>query len=68
MNILDDAFDGITLGTAQHFDNLSVLPLIGGAGVPGGEAWYDTLDSALGAGSLSVTETSDAGSVPEIKC
>ena len=49
------------------FDNLSVLPLIGGAGAPGGEPWYDTLDSALGAGSLRVTETSDAGSVPEIK-
>ena len=67
MNILDDAFDGITLGTAQHFHNLSVLPLIGGTGAPAGESWYDTLDSALGAGSLRVTETSDAGSVPEIK-
>ncbi len=64
MNILDDAFDGITLGAAQHFENLSVLPLIGRQG---GEPRYDTLDHALGAGSLRVTETSDAGSVPEIR-
>src|SRR5262245_60097241 len=64
MNILDDAFDGITLGNPQHFDNLSILPLVG---QPGTEPWYDTLDAALGAGSLRVTETSDAGSVPEIK-
>ena len=67
MNILDDAFDGITLGTAQVFDNLSVLPLIDGATGPGGLPRYDTLDAALGAGSLRVMETSDAGSVPEIK-
>jgi hypothetical protein len=64
MKILHNTLYGLTLGFPQHFENLTVFPLIG---TPDGEPSYDTLDMALGEGRLRVTETSDAGSVPEIK-
>ena len=64
MNILHDTLDALSLGSPQRFENLTVFPLIG---PPGGGPAYDTLEVALGGGRLRVTETSDGGSVPEIK-
>jgi ARG/rhodanese/phosphatase superfamily protein len=64
MNILRDTFSALSVGTPQQFENLSVFPLIG---APGHMPSYETLDEALGGGRLQVTETSEAGSVPEIK-
>jgi hypothetical protein len=64
MNILQHTLSALTVGAPQQFDNLTVIPLIGSSE---GEASYDTLDEALRTERLRVTETSDAGSVPEIK-
>jgi hypothetical protein len=53
-----------SIGTPITFASLTMVPLL----APGtSEATYDTLDGALAAGSVSVTEVSDAGRVPEIR-
>ena len=64
MNTLNDVFNALELGPPQQFDNLSVFPLIGSRA---DEPSYETLDAALGLGSVRITETSEAGSVPEIR-
>src|SRR5688572_25156900 len=64
MNILDNVLSTLTLGAPQQFQNLQVFPLIGPAHE---EPAYNTLDAALGTDSLRVTETSDAGTVREIR-
>jgi hypothetical protein len=61
MNSIDRPF---TFGTAVTFDNLTILPLLGTSSP---EVHYDTLDAALGRGTLQITEISESGSVPEIK-
>lgn len=54
----------ITCGPDLSFHNLTIVPLLGKSET---EPKYDTLDAALAAGSLHITETSDAGSVPKIR-
>src|SRR5688572_17437306 len=59
LSILSD----LKLGDPIHWGPLSIVPLIGdqpGAGK------YLTLDEALRAGVLDITEISDAGTVPEL--
>jgi hypothetical protein len=53
-----------TLATPITFGTLTMVPLLAPRT---SEPDYDTLDAALAAGSLSVTEVSDAGHVPEIR-
>jgi hypothetical protein len=61
MNSIDTPF---TFGAAVTFESLSIVPLLG---TSLSEAPYDTLDAALGRGTLHITEVSESGSVPEIK-
>jgi hypothetical protein len=61
MNSIDPPF---TFGIAVTFENLTILPLLGTSSP---EVQYDTLDAALGRGTLHITEVSESGSVPEIK-
>ncbi len=60
-----DAVSAITFGPAQTFRNLTLIPVIADDPV---HADYLTLDEALGAKALRIEETSEAGSVPELKC
>jgi len=53
-----------TLGTPISFVNLTMVPVLAPLT---SEPAYDTLDTALAAGSLRVTEVSEAGQVPEIR-
>ena len=53
-----------TIGAAVTFESLSIVPLLG---TSSSEARYDTLDAALGRGTLHITEVSESGSVPEIR-
>lgn len=53
-----------TVGTEVTFENLTILPLLSKSS---SDANYDTLDAALGGGTLDITEVSESGSVPEIK-
>ena len=61
MNNIDTSF---TFGNAVTFESLTIVPLLGTSSP---QARYDTLDAALGRGTLHITEVSDSGSVPEIK-
>jgi len=53
-----------TVGRDVTFENLTILPLLRQSS---SDANYDTLDAALGGGTLDITEVSESGSVPEIK-
>jgi hypothetical protein len=59
-----DAIQSISFGSETTFQNLTMVPILGS-----GERQpeYVTLDEALAAGSVEVTEVSDAGHVPELK-
>jgi len=59
-----DAVSAITFGPAQTFRNLTLIPVIADDPV---HADYLTLDEALGAKALRIEETSDAGTVPELR-
>ena len=56
--------DQVTLGQPQVVHNLTLYPLLA-EGPP--EAGYRVLDEALAAGCTRVTETSEGGSVPELR-
>ena len=51
-------------GPAQSIADLTVFPLLRH---PAPEPWYDTLSSAVAAGTARVTEVSAMGSVPELR-
>ena len=59
-----DAVSAITFGPAQTFRNLTLIPVIADDPV---HADYLTLDEALGVKALRIEETSDAGTVPELR-
>ena len=61
MSSIEGAF---TFGTEVTFENLTILPLLRESS---SEADYDSLDAALAAGTLDITEVSESGSVPEIQ-
>ena len=54
----------LTIGAAQVFRNLTVLPLIDGTAPPTG--WL-TLDQAIGRGVAEISEISEHGSVPQLR-
>ncbi len=53
----------LQIGAAVDVSNLTLFPLLAPEGSPAG---YTTLDEALAAGLVSVTEVSEAGHVPEL--
>jgi hypothetical protein len=58
-----DLLSGVRVGTARRHGGLTVRPLLGPAGRDPG--WL-LLDEAVAAGTLEVTEVSDAGRVPNL--
>src|SRR5215510_968643 len=63
MQIIADTLSRITIGAPVSLGNLTVFPLLNGAG---DAADYLTLDEALEKGLATVTEVSESGSVPEV--
>lgn len=59
-----ESVSAITFGPAQTFRNLTLIPVLADDPV---DADYLTLDEALGANALRIEETSEAGSVPELR-
>ena len=63
MDLIAAALDQFDVGAPVTAGNLAMFPLL----LPGDdEPGYTMLDEALGAGLASVTEVSEAGSVPEL--
>lgn len=58
------ALDSVTFGPPATFQNLTLVPLVARADRDPG---YVTLDEALAGGWAEITETSEGGSVPELK-
>jgi hypothetical protein len=55
--------ESIQMGLARTYNNVTILPLIAPAD---GTFQYSTLGEALAEGNITITETSLAGSVPEL--
>lgn len=64
MQIIKEILSRVTTGAGVSFENLAMIPLMS---VNGGEPDYLTLDEALARGEVRVTETSEAGDVPELR-
>lgn len=64
MQIVEKALAQVKKGAGVSFNNLMVTPLLA---VNQGEPDYLTLDEALARGDVRVTETSEAGDVPELR-
>jgi hypothetical protein len=58
------ALASIALGDTREYGGLAVTPLVG---VDEPACEYVTLDDALAAGTITITEVSDSGSVPELR-
>jgi hypothetical protein len=65
MQIIQHTLSKLSLGHPQFHASLGVFPLLAPEGDPE-EMDYLTLDEALQAGRVHVSETSEAGSVPEL--
>lgn len=64
MKPLTEALASLEFGEPMTFQNVSMLPLLGGRT---GEPDYITLDDALAARTAQISEVSEAGSVPELR-
>ncbi|MEW8419738.1 MAG: DUF6569 family protein [Candidatus Thiodiazotropha endolucinida] len=64
MQIIEETLSRVKAGAGVSFNNLSVVPLVAANGVAPD---YLTLDEALARGNVRVTETSEAGDVPELR-
>lgn len=64
MKPLKEALDRVLFAGCLKFKNLSVTPLVA---LHNGEPDYLSLDEALASGDVHVTETSEAGEVPELR-
>lgn len=64
MELIGREVAGLRAGTPQVFQNLTLVPLLGGRA---GDADYLTLDEALAAGTARVTEVDESGSVPQLQ-
>jgi hypothetical protein len=62
MNPIALRLSELTVGPAVTLDNLTMFPLLG----PSVAADYSTLDDAIDAGTVEITEVSEQGSVPEL--
>ena len=63
MSIFATTLEALELGQPLVHHNLAVFPLMGGRN---GRPPYDTLKEALDAGTVTVTEVSEGGSVPRL--
>ena len=66
MNVLSESLTNLKIGDARTFAGLTVFPLFAADGAPTRERGYLTLDEALAAGTVSITEVGEAGRVPEL--
>ena len=64
MKLIHETLNLLSCGEAVSMKNLSVTPLLTSVG---NEPDYLTLDEALARGEVRVTETSEAGEVPELR-
>ncbi len=64
MQIIEKTFTRVKTGAEVSFNNLSVTALVSANGA---EPDYLTLDEGLAKGEVRVTETSEAGHVPELR-
>jgi hypothetical protein len=62
-NLLSDALDTLALGQSQVVGNLTMFAILGSRDA----ATYLTLDESIEQGLVEITETSEGGSVPEIR-
>lgn len=72
MNVLHETIQGLQIGEAHSFKNLTVFPIFFEKPAtlfdePAGSTDYVTLDEALESGTATVTEVSESGSVPELQ-
>ena len=58
------AFEGIHVGSPRHYESLTIFPLF--ADKSGG-ADYELSDEAIAAGTVTVEEVSESGSVPYLR-
>ncbi|HXK62760.1 MAG TPA: hypothetical protein PLP42_22975, partial [Acidobacteriota bacterium] len=63
-SILTSLITGLVLEQAQHFGNLSIIPVLSSA--PEGPE-YLTLAEALRTGVIEISELDEAGAVPELR-
>jgi len=63
MEAIKNTLQGLALGPAQHYRNLTAFPLINGNAAP---ADYLTLGDAVRRKTAQITEVSDTGRVPEL--
>lgn len=63
MTVISEALESAPVGEPVVFENLAMFPLLG---ANGSETPYLTLDAALAARGLSITEVSQGGSVPDL--
>ncbi len=64
MQVIPESLKKLALGQPQKIHNLAVFPLLGpGVAAPG----YVTLRRALAAGTASIREVSEGGSVPQLR-
>jgi hypothetical protein len=64
MDHIKNVLSGLEVGDPIAFRNMTLFPLLGGES---GTAGYLTLDEALANEAAEVTETSEQGSVPELR-
>ena len=64
MQTINQTLSNISVGNTITHQNLTMFALLNGGGV---EADYITLDEAMAAGTVQVTEVSEGGSVPELQ-
>lgn len=64
MQTISETLNKLTIGQIITHQNLTMFALMNGGGV---EADYITLDEAMLAGTVQVTEVSEGGSVPELQ-
>jgi hypothetical protein len=64
MHQLQTFMSSLAIGSPTSVDALSVYPLLRPSSPP---PFYDTLSDAVRAGSLHISEVSDAGSVPQLR-
>src|SRR5579864_3884171 len=63
MNQLTAFLNGVSIGTPQAYENMTVYPLLAKNGHPRA---YQTLDEALAAKTFEISEVNEGGSVPSL--
>jgi hypothetical protein len=64
LNIIQNTIEAMQVGAERTYKNLTIFPLVIDENI---EQEYLTLDEALAAGVVKITEISNSGSVPELQ-